>query len=145
MLNEESLMNTKIIGIKILLICFVLFHWGCVTTSDSDNPPQGTPGTLKWAFETEGSIFSSPAMGVDGTIYVGNKGWNLYAINPDGTEKWVFPALYWVLSSPAVEKDGTVYVGSIDLRVYAINPDSTEKWTFKTWMGVYSSTLTTLK
>ena len=33
---------------------------------------------------------SSPAVGADGTIYVGSSDDNLYAVNPDGTQKWKF-------------------------------------------------------
>ncbi len=39
----------------------------------------GEPGTLKWAFKIGNSVHSSPAIGSDGTIYVGN----LYAIYSD--------------------------------------------------------------
>ena len=34
----------------------------------------------KWAFKTGGSVCSSPAIGSDGTIYVGSNEENLYAI-----------------------------------------------------------------
>jgi len=47
-------------------------------------------GTLKWTFETDSSIESSPAIGPDGTIYIGNHANILYAVNSDGTEKWRF-------------------------------------------------------
>ena len=45
---------------------------------------------LRWAFPTGYAIESSPALGKDGTIYVGSTDYNLYAINPDGTQQWVF-------------------------------------------------------
>ena len=35
-------------------------------------------------------INSSPAIGADGTIYVGSEDDKLYAINPDGSQKWAF-------------------------------------------------------
>ena len=50
----------------------------------------GNNGTLKWKFLTGGSVYSSPAIGVNGTIYVGSDDCYLYAINPDGTLKWKF-------------------------------------------------------
>ena len=37
-------------------------------------------GTQKWAFQSGGWINSSPAIGPDGTIYVGSNDNNLYAI-----------------------------------------------------------------
>src|SRR3989338_4642613 len=98
-------------------------------------------GTVKWTFETGAGIESSPAIGSDGTIYVGSHDSKLYAINPDGTEKWRFDAgdpIYderhdiWkgISSSPAIASDGTIYITSFSNFLFAINPDGTEKWMF---------------
>jgi len=91
-----------------------------------------TPGALKWAFTTGDVVYSSPAIGADGTIYVGSNDGKLYAINPDGTQKWAFttggPIFY---SSPAIGADGTIYVGSFNGNLYAINPDGSQKWAFR--------------
>ena len=81
---------------------------------------------------------SSPAIGADGTIYVGIglSGWRnrinngkLSAINPDGTQKWVFYAGNSpIYSSPSIGTDGKIYVGSRDPdKLHAINPDGPEK------------------
>jgi hypothetical protein len=72
---------------------------------------------------------SSPAIGADGTIYVGSAD-GTYAINPNGTQKWLFPISSWDRnSSPAIGADGTIYVGLVD-GTYAINPNGTQKWLF---------------
>ena len=40
----------------------------------------------KWEFATATSdCLGHPALGADGTIYVGSPDGNVYAINPDGT------------------------------------------------------------
>jgi outer membrane protein assembly factor BamB len=94
-------------------------------------------GTKKWEFTTIGPIMSSPAIGYDGTIYVGTIGRSnqtegfLYAINPDGTKKWEFTTSDIVWSSPAIGYDGTIYVGDLKGKLYAINPDGTKKWEFE--------------
>ena len=93
---------------------------------------------LKWSFLTGGFVRSSPAIGANGTIYVGSYDHRVYAINPEGTEKWSFATGGSVVSSPAVGTDETIYVGS-DNRLYAINPDGTEKWSFLTGSDVGSS------
>jgi len=85
-------------------------------------------GTLKWSYPTGGGE-SSPAIGADGTLYVGGEG-DLYAINSDGTLKWKYPIAQFASSSPAIGADGTVYVGSC-----AINPDGTLKWSYPIWVG----------
>ena len=97
------------------------------------------PGTLKWTFTTGGDVNSSPAIGSDGTIYVGSDDYKVYALNPDGTEKWAFETGGWVKSSPAIGSDGAIYVGSYDHKFYALNPDGTERWEFKPWDIVWSS------
>ena len=92
-----------------------------------------------WTFSTRGIIYSSPAIGADGTIYVGSMDGNLYAINPDSTEKWAFYTGNWINSSPAIGTDGTIYIGSGDWNLYAIKPDGTEKWAFLTGNSIEAS------
>jgi len=95
---------------------------------------------LKWSFTTGAPISSSPAIGADGTIYVGSNDNKLYAINRDGSQKWSFTTggpVRW--SSPAIGADGTIYVGSYDNKLYAINPDGSQKWSFTTGYLVDSS------
>ena len=75
---------------------------------------------MKWAFSTGGWVESSPALGMDGTAYVGSFDGKLYAINPNGTMKWSFTTGASVWSSPAIGADGTIYVGSDDFKFYAI-------------------------
>ncbi len=87
---------------------------------------------MKWTFETSNSVDSSPAIGPDGTIYVGSDDHNLYAINPNGTLKWSYRTGGLVTSSPAIGSNGTIYVGSEDHNLYAINPNGTLKWKFST-------------
>ncbi|BDU51056.1 hypothetical protein HLVA_16250 [Haliovirga abyssi] len=96
------------------------------------------PSKLKWSYKT-GDWVSSPAIGSDGTIYVGSSDNKLYAINPDGTLKWSYLTGYWVTSSPAIGSNGIIYVGSWDHRLYAINPDGTLKWSYLTGYRISSS------
>ena len=71
---------------------------------------------------------SSPAIGSDGTVYVGSSDKKLYAINgKSGVKLWEFKtggSIYGVRSSPAIGSDGTVYVGSVDNKLYAIKTES---------------------
>jgi len=109
------------------------------TGEGSARPPEIMLGTEKWRFETGDAVASSPAIGSDGTIYVGSSDGYVYAINPNGTQKWRFQTGNTILSSPAIGYDGVLYIGSRDSRVYAINPDGTEKWQFLTGASVDSS------
>ena len=70
-------------------------------------------------------MISSPAIGSDGTVYVGSWDNKLYAINgKSGVKLWEFETGGSVNSSPAIGSDGTVYVGSDDKKLYAIKTDS---------------------
>ncbi|MDP7011565.1 MAG: PQQ-binding-like beta-propeller repeat protein [Verrucomicrobiota bacterium] len=100
--------------IALLALCLCL--GGCGKTK---------PGTVLWEFETGGSVSSSPAIGPDGTVYVGSIDKKLYAINgKSGVKLWEFETGGYVQSSPAIGSDGTVYVGSHDKKLYAIKTDS---------------------
>lgn len=99
-------------------------------TSVSPYSTRGVDGTVEWRFGTDGFVYSSPAIGENGTIYVGSEDTYLYAINPNGTEKWNFSTGGHIYSSPAVESDGTIYIGSKDHHLYAIRPDGTHKWNY---------------
>lgn len=96
-------------------------------------------GDKKWEFKTGDSILSSPAVGHDGTVYVGSDDGKLYAIRTNGTQKWAFETGGSVQSSPAVGADGTTYVGSDDRTLYAISGDGTQKWAFETGGIIFAS------
>ena len=86
-------------------------------------------GAEKWAFATNNAntegLDSSPAIGADGTIYIGSTDSHLYAINPDGTLKWKFATATIVLSSPAIGGDGTIYVDDFYGDLYAVSAPAT--------------------
>jgi outer membrane protein assembly factor BamB len=93
----------------------------------------------KWNFTTGRAVRSTPAIGDDGTVYVGSEdGW-LWAINPNGSQKWKFRTNNAIQSSPTIGPDGTIYFGSFDYRLYAVNNDGTLKWKYKTSGGISSS------
>jgi outer membrane protein assembly factor BamB len=96
--------------------------------------------THKWSYATESQVWmSSPAIGDDGTIYIGSDDHYVYALNPDGTLKWRYATGDRVFSSPAIGADGTIYVGSMDDYIYALNPDGTLNWRYATGGNVWSS------
>lgn len=84
----------------------------------------------KWEFQTNGKVLSSPAIGPDGTIYIGSSDRHLYALSQNGEEKWSYQASAAVDAAPALAADGTVYFSSSDRKLYSLNPDGSEKWIF---------------
>ena len=98
--------------------------------------------TAHWStpYSTGGTIFSSPAIATDGTIYIGSNDNKLHAINSDGSAKWTFTTGDWVDSTPAIGADGTVYFGSWDNQLYAVNPtDGSKLWDFNTSSSIIAS------
>jgi len=81
-------------------------------------------GTQKWRFDFPWTNpVSKPAIGPDGTIYIGNDDNFLYAVNPDGTQKWAFQAAGDVRGEPLVGNDGAIYFGSQDAHLYAVDTE----------------------
>jgi len=103
--------------------------------------PAPSNGQLLWNYSvgTAGVIYSSPAI-VNGVVYVGSEGGNLYALNATtGVKLWNYSTGGSIWSSPAVA-NGVVYVGSNDSNVYALNATSGVKlWNYTTGSVVYSS------
>jgi outer membrane protein assembly factor BamB len=96
-------------------------------------------GTEKWHFDTEWWIYYSPAIGDDGTIYIGSNDGYLYALYPNGSLRWRYKTGDCVQSSPAIDNDGTIYVGSWDSYLYALSPDGSLKWRYKTTAAIDDS------
>ena len=105
-------------------------------------------GTEKWSFKTNdgdpnSKIYSTPAIGSDGTIYFGSRepDSRFYALDSNGNEKWsVQKPGQAIYSSPALSQDEkTVYVG-IGNSIHAFNAaDGTEPWSVDTGAFVLSS------
>ncbi len=118
-------------------------------------------GTLNWKFKPAepiynepwqryAAILSSPAIAVDGTVYVIAPDDYLHAVK-DGKEKWRFP-LKWnsidFWASATIGSDGTIYVGSARTEdtdaglvagFYALTPEGKEKWHYVIDAGVTSA------
>ena len=94
---------------------------------------------VAWSHQTGGYVYASPAIGSDGTVYVGSHDGLLYAIESDGSLRWAYPAGAKLSSSPALGADGTVYFGAHDGLLHAVAPDGTQRWSFGTDASLTSS------
>jgi outer membrane protein assembly factor BamB len=93
------------------------------------SPGGGLPADYADSLHYRSGI-TSPAVGPDGTIWVGHCD-GLFALDPaTGAHKWGI-GMSEVVGSPAVGKDGTIYSGSMDGMLHAIAPDGPGKWTEK--------------
>lgn len=75
-----------------------------------------------------------------GTLYFGDSGGKVYALDPVSRElRWQFATSDKIWSTPTI--DGTtLYTGSFDKKLYAINlADGTKKWEFETGGAIAGS------
>ncbi len=91
-------------------------------------------GTVKWTFNAGSTApfdVASPAVGPDGTVYIGSSNAFFYALSStNGTRKWRFTATTPIISSPAIAPDGTIYFHD-DTTLYALadaGAAATKKW-----------------
>jgi len=115
---------------------------GVVEEEIFEQPPDNQQPPLKdEGQEEEISGIISPAVALDGTIYIGNSDGLLSAIDPNNQEiKWTFQTgpdprqsnFYGLIGFPLVDKGGTVYAGAVDGKMYAIDKEGKEKWSLQT-------------
>src|SRR5260370_37333657 len=84
---------------------------------------------INWSVELGATTYSSPALGPDGSIYIGTGGdgtvpqaRRLFSISPQGTTNWTFSAGGPLPGSPAIGNDGTICNGLTDGRLYSLTP-----------------------
>ncbi|MCW5890903.1 MAG: PQQ-like beta-propeller repeat protein [bacterium] len=100
-------------------------------TGRSPIRPTTTGGHL-WTFPTGKGIFSTPAVGGDGTVYVGSADRTFYALDAaTGRPKWQHLTGEIIDSSALLDDRGRVYVGSGDGILYAFDaPTGAPAWQF---------------
>ncbi|MEO0115901.1 MAG: PQQ-binding-like beta-propeller repeat protein, partial [candidate division WOR-3 bacterium] len=105
-------------------------------------------GTLKWRYPeiahwTGASFYSSPCIGPDGTVYIGDEEGKLHAINStNGTAKWTpFVASADFNSSPAINATGDrIYIGCLNGTLYAVNTaDGSLAWAYLALASITAS------
>lgn len=95
-------------------------------------------GNMKWFFgRTRVSQFSSggilymnsPAIGLDGTLYLGLWDSTFYALNPmDGSVKWQYRTNERFSANPVIDGNGLIYVGADT--IYCFDPSGAVKWRY---------------
>lgn len=95
-------------------------------------------GTGLWTCCLEGFIDNTPAVGPDGTVYIG-KDEVLVGIGSDGTMLWVTDSIGKIRSSAAVSRDSAVYVGSSRGFLHAWNPEGAPRWRYEAFDDLRSS------
>ena len=123
-------------------VYFGSFYVQAIGEGDPSGPYDGhvfaldaATGTLKWSYLTDGAVGASPALGPDGTIYIGSYDGKVYAFDGiTGKVRWTYQTGAPIQSSAAIGSNGLLYVGSHDSNLYALDTQ-TGKLAFKVTTG----------
>ena len=102
-------------------------------------------GRAQWHTFTPGFVISSPAIGSDGTVYVGSFDSKLYALDPStGKPRWTFATSDHIYSSAALGQDraghtNAIYIASTNGSVYKLSPAGKLIWRYDTGDPIRSS------
>lgn len=109
-------------------------------------------GSEKWSITTSAVTGSptntgkidqgGPAIGPDGTVYVGTKGPELLALDPNtGAVKWSYtnPAFAGIGSTPAIDQEGNVYFGDDSGIFTVLDKDGNVKFELSLGAKIWSS------
>lgn len=96
-------------------------------------------GTIQSVFTLpKGDIWTGPALGKNGILYVGASYFRLIAIDPKEGIQWEAQLDGSIFYPPIIDSEGVIYVctikevrGKDETWLYAMNPDGTQKWLFK--------------
>ncbi len=127
---------------------FALGAWAIVASLGATVGWAQADGAFRWAYLMDRTsmlplVEASPAIGSDGTVYVGAVfGTNpesgaVVAITPIGDlgakEKWRFLVPDRIEASPLIGPDGTIYIGCFDGKLYALDQNTGAlKWSYDT-------------
>lgn len=98
---------------------------GCIYVASMDHMLykfDATNGRQLWkSQDLGGAIVGTPAIGSDGTLYVGTFGKEMIALNAtNGSIQWRFTTQDWVWSGP-VQENNTLYFGDLSGYLYALD------------------------
>jgi outer membrane protein assembly factor BamB len=106
-------------------------------------PTNGSTGSQAWIFG-DANAATSPAIGADGTLFVGSYDLRVSAVIPPAggagpALKWRYNTGCLAHAAPAIGPDGTVYVAGYDWDLLAFNPQTTNpngelKWRWHQWV-----------
>jgi outer membrane protein assembly factor BamB len=97
-------------------------------------------GTCKWHSDLIGDIQTQPAIGLNGTIYVGTSK-RFHAFYPNGTMQWMLPMEKFFICKPVISPDGIIYTGTDDGYFYAVYPNGTIKWEYYLGYSIVAASL----
>ncbi len=88
---------------------------------------QGAPGDKIWEFQADSAVNCAPAIGEDGTVFIGTASGQVYALDGvTGEQKWLSQADGGI-AAPVLGANGSVYVGTSAGTLFAFDSASGQK------------------
>jgi len=84
---------------------------------------------LRWSFKAGSMLAGSPAVGPDGTCYVGCRDRHLYAVAADGSLRWKVATDGPIDAAPCFHPAEFTAFGCYDGRLRALDADGSARWT----------------
>ncbi|MCC7374816.1 MAG: PQQ-binding-like beta-propeller repeat protein [Verrucomicrobiales bacterium] len=98
-------------------------------------------GAVLWSVPLGQASRSSPIVGPDGTVFVGNDNGLVYAFDGStGSQRWQAAVEGTLASAPALTREGTLLIGSLNGSLYALDSLTGQRlWDVGTQGELYSS------
>ncbi len=90
-----------------------------------------TNGNPEWIYETENDFHHSPAVDLDGNIFVINEN-SLISLTSEADERWIYDfGNIRASSTPSISADGTIYFSNSISQLIAVTKNGLHKFTFQ--------------
>ncbi|MFC3153492.1 PQQ-binding-like beta-propeller repeat protein, partial [Litoribrevibacter euphylliae] len=107
----------------------------------------GTQYTLddssSWPVDLGAEIASTPAISIDGIVYVPTLDGVLFAISPEGQVEWQYTLIGSSFTSPAISAGGDIVLGADSGSILSLNKNGVVNWSFDTLGKVGASPVIT--
>jgi hypothetical protein len=87
---------------------------------------------IEWRFDAGGPIHASPAVGAEGSVYVGTADGYVLALDPQGRVVWSYTLEGAVAWAPLVDRSGRLYVATTAQRLCSFQPNGALGWQVRT-------------
>lgn len=111
---------------------------GSATDGEVGTPDADAASATAWTVTTAGPYVTLPALGPNGTVYVGSWDGRVYAVSPSGQVAWTFTTQGRIDAPPVVTNEG-IFVSSWDGSVYALAANGALAFRFETGAPVDAS------
>ncbi len=87
---------------------------------------------LEWRFDAGGTIHAPPAVGVDGSVYLGTADGYVVSLDTRGRVQWSFTLEGAIAWSPVVDQSGRIYVATTAQRLCSFQSNGALGWQART-------------